>query len=107
MSGILADQMPPNFDDLPMTIDANSPSDGVEKSYTPLNAIMPHRNNGTGTVDMPLSDNSSLPLPTGFGAQSTLPVGSTLAEFTRRRNWSQRIVEELEDFLHILTPDGR
>jgi PAS domain S-box-containing protein len=107
MSGILEDQMLANFDDLPMTIDANSTSDGVEKSYTPLNAIMPHRNIGTGTVDMPLSDNSSLPLPTGFGAQSTLPVGSTLAEFTRRRNWSQRIVEELEDFLHILTPDGR
>lgn len=32
---------------------------------------------------------------------------STLTEFTKRRNWSQRIIEELKDFLHILTPDGR
>ncbi|KAK1807212.1 white collar 2 type of transcription factor, partial [Friedmanniomyces endolithicus] len=28
-------------------------------------------------------------------------------EFTKRRNWSRRIIEELKDFLHILTPDGR
>ncbi|KAI9768872.1 MAG: blue light receptor [Geoglossum umbratile] len=46
------------------------------------------------------------PLPTGFTAQSSLG-GSTLTEFTKRRNWSQRILEELRDFLHILTPDGR
>lgn len=47
------------------------------------------------------------PLPTGFGAQSTLPGGSTLTEFTKRRNWSQRVVEELKDFLHVLTSDGK
>ncbi|KAI9771115.1 MAG: blue light receptor [Geoglossum simile] len=46
------------------------------------------------------------PLPAGFTAQSSLG-GSTLTEFTKRRNWSQRILEELRDFLHILTPDGR
>jgi PAS domain S-box-containing protein len=33
--------------------------------------------------------------------------GSTLTEFTKRRNWSQRILEELQDFLHILTPTGK
>ena len=33
--------------------------------------------------------------------------GSTLAEFTKRRNWSQRILEELQDFLHVLTPQGK
>jgi PAS domain S-box-containing protein len=47
------------------------------------------------------------PLPTGFGIPSTLGGGSTLTEFTKRRNWSQRVLEELKDFLHILTPDGR
>jgi|SRR5579862_65625 len=46
------------------------------------------------------------PLPAGFSTQSSLG-GSTLTEFTKRRNWSQRILEELRDFLHILTPDGR
>jgi len=46
------------------------------------------------------------PLPTSFGLQ-TQATSSTLTEFTKRRNWSQRIIEELKDFLHILTPDGR
>lgn len=46
------------------------------------------------------------PLPTGFGMPPP-SSSSTLTEFTKRRNWSQRIIEELKDFLHILTPDGR
>ena len=46
------------------------------------------------------------PLPTGFGMAAPT-TNSTLTEFTKRRNWSQRIIEELKDFLHILTPDGR
>jgi len=46
------------------------------------------------------------PLPTGFGMGPTAP-NSTLTDFTKRRNWSQRVIEELKDFLHILTPDGR
>ena len=47
------------------------------------------------------------PLPTGFGAPNMNPSGSTLTEFTKRRNWSQRVLEELRDLLHILTPNGR
>lgn len=47
------------------------------------------------------------PLPTGFGTQTNMSGGSTLTDFTKRRNWSQRVLEELKDFLHILTPDGR
>lgn len=47
------------------------------------------------------------PLPTGFGTQTSVNGGSTLTDFTKRRNWSQRVLEELKDFLHILTPDGR
>lgn len=47
------------------------------------------------------------PLPTGFGTQTGVNGGSTLTDFTKRRNWSQRVLEELKDFLHILTPDGR
>jgi len=57
--------------------------------------------------DLPMSGAGAGPLPTGFGAQSALGGGSTLTEFTKRRNWSQKVVEELKDFLHILTPDGR
>lgn len=45
------------------------------------------------------------PLPTGFGAQPG--IGSTLTEFTKRRNWSQRVIEEIKDLLYVLTPDAR
>ena len=47
------------------------------------------------------------PLPAGFGSHITASSGSTLTEFTKRRNWSQRVLEELKDLLYILTPDGR
>ena len=47
------------------------------------------------------------PLPTGFGIPNANPPSNTLTEFTKRRNWTQRAIEALRDFLHILTPDGR
>jgi len=73
-------------------------------------------NNGSGqqqqSINNALSDTrmsgaGAGPLPTGYGMQLPLNFGSTLTEFTKRRNWSQRIVEEIRDFLHILSPDGR
>ena len=61
----------------------------------------------TVTSNNTLSGAGAGPLPTGYGTQATTNGGSTLTEFTKRRNWSQRVLEELKDFLHILTPDGR
>lgn len=57
--------------------------------------------------DVPMTGAGAGPLPTGFGMAPQQSSSSTLTEFTKRRNWSQRIIEELKDFLHILTPDGR
>ena len=56
--------------------------------------------------DVAMSGAGAGPLPAGFGMPAQTN-GSTLTEFTKRRNWSQRIIEELKDLLHILTPDGR
>ncbi|MCJ1309783.1 blue light receptor [Agyrium rufum] len=55
------------------------------------------------------------PLPKGYNTQQNSSNtnapntggNSTLTEFTKRRNWPQRILDEIKDFLHILTPDGR
>ncbi|KAK3938928.1 cutinase gene palindrome-binding protein [Diplogelasinospora grovesii] len=44
---------------------------------------------------------------TTFGTPSAIAAGSTLTEFTKRRNWPARVVEELKDFLHILDANGR
>ena len=45
------------------------------------------------------------PLPTGFGATNN--GSTTVTEFTKRRNWSHRVLEDLRDFLYVVTPDGR
>ena len=36
----------------------------------------------------------------------TTKGSSTTSEFTKRKNWSQRIVEEMQDVLHVLSPSG-
>lgn len=71
-------------------------------------------NENGGRTDSPDSANQvngtaigAGPLPAGFGSHVAASVGSTLTEFTKRRNWSQRVLEELKDLLYILTPDGR
>lgn len=47
------------------------------------------------------------PMPVAsVGASGSTP-GNTLTEFTKRRNWPARVVEELRDFLHILDSNGR
>ncbi|KAK8917256.1 Cutinase gene palindrome-binding protein [Metarhizium anisopliae BRIP 53293] len=53
------------------------------------------------------------PLPPRTFAQMSLNGGgssgsaSTLTDFTKRRNWPAKVVEELKDFLHILDANGR
>jgi PAS domain-containing protein len=80
-----------------------------------LSMNMAAAENGMGPLDPQLSSvgdqfaalATASPLtaiPNDFGS---LGGGSTLTEFTKRRNWSQRILEELQDFLHVLTPTGK
>lgn len=81
-------------------------------SAVPFNSVEPmagsipesdhsmHANDG-----MNMTGAGAGPLPTGFGAQPGM--GSTLTEFTKRRNWSQRVIEEIKDLIYILTPDAR
>ncbi|KAJ9646442.1 white collar 2 type of transcription factor [Coniosporium tulheliwenetii] len=108
-----------NVDMLPMDLDmANlDPSMTDPQSYnTPITPQAPSMmdaaradpsNDGYGSAQNSMSGIGAGPLPTGFGLQTSNNQGSTLTEFTKRRNWSQRVLEELRDFLHILTPDGR
>ncbi|KAH8174484.1 PAS fold domain-containing protein [Sarocladium implicatum] len=45
--------------------------------------------------------------PSAFGQLGQMSAGSTLTEFTKRRNWPAKVVEELKDFLQILDANGR
>jgi PAS domain S-box-containing protein len=119
MTGMLENGMLEDFDNAAMTLDVNNLDNGNgngHKPYAPMSSSMSRIESeqmderGTLTlnsVENPMSGAGAGPLPTGFGTQSVVSGGSTLTEFTKRRNWSQRVVEELKDFLHILTPDGR
>ena len=104
-----------DVDMLPMNLDLNlndpdtQPYNSIENQIDPQEQRQSGDSNDTTAL---ASSNAKTgagagPLPTGFGAQTTANGGSTLTEFTKRRNWSQRVLEELKDFLHILTPDGR
>ena len=99
-------------DMLPMNLDLNL-NDRDPQSYNGVDAKLGqhHQQQGIepsdGTTNTTLKGAGAGPLPTGFGAQAPTNGGSTLTEFTKRRNWSQRVLDELKDFLHILTPDGR
>jgi PAS domain S-box-containing protein len=111
MTGMLEDGMLGDFDNMPMALDSNNPDNAsAQMPFVPLTSISPTENGqvaATSNADTPMTGAGAGPLPTGFGALSTLGGGSTLTEFTKRRNWAQRVVEEFRDFLHILTPDGR
>ncbi|KAF2100259.1 hypothetical protein NA57DRAFT_64892 [Rhizodiscina lignyota] len=110
--------------DMDMTMDFSLPS--TSTSFAPIAAApLPATTNATpippqqpysttSDADQQIDPNAigGGPLPAGFdltaGTQSGNGVtGSTLTDFTKRRNWSQRVLEELRDFLHILTPEGR
>ena len=109
MSGMLGDGSLDDFDNLPLDLNDND-NDNSASAFAAIGSS----NNGDNAhlmnmsnMDTPMTGAGAGPLPTGFGVPSTMVTGSTLTEFTKRRNWSQRVVEELRDFLHILTPDGR
>lgn len=44
--------------------------------------------------------------PTGLGALTTFG-GAHLTDFTKRKNWPLRILGELKDFLHVVSPTGK
>ena len=90
----------------------NDPMGMAVNSVDPTSNTLPDSNDQTNgnaatETDKIMSGAGAGPLPTGFGAQQPPNSGSTLTEFTKRRNWSQRVLEEIKDLLYILTPDGR
>ncbi|KAG8630156.1 hypothetical protein KVT40_001775 [Elsinoe batatas] len=108
MAGLDGDMMPMDLDFDTSLTDAN---------FDQLTGMpsMPQQNSNetNNSTELMGQDDGNLasgvgagPLPTGFG-MGPPASSSTLTDFTKRRNWSQRVIEELKDFLHILTPDGR
>ncbi|KAI9682903.1 MAG: blue light receptor [Trizodia sp. TS-e1964] len=94
-----------DMDLLPMNLDVNIGQGGDSRLYSSDQQLQDDSNNDT-TMGNTMTGVGAGPLPTSYGINN-LHGGSTLTEFTKRRNWSQRVIEELKDFLHILTPEGQ
>lgn len=105
MEGIDVDALPSNFDHA-MNAASSQNYRASEPQQIDSQHHAPH-DSGDGPANNTTTGAGAGPLPTGFGTQTNVNGGSTLTDFTKRRNWSQRVLEELKDFLHILTPDGR
>ncbi|KAH0542141.1 hypothetical protein FGG08_003441 [Glutinoglossum americanum] len=98
-----------------MDVSVNLDGAGDPQAFTPASSNLANSQQRSATMSgsssaiavSSVAGAGAGPLPTGFTMQGNLGGGSTLTEFTKRKNWPQRILEELKDFLHILTPDGR
>ncbi len=94
-----------------LSLDLNSmPPTAFDQMDSIHPSLMPDLPSKSETPDgnLPINGVGAGPLPTDFAAQNNQhPSSSTLTEFTKRRNWSQRVLEELKDLMYILTPDGR
>lgn len=93
-------------DSEPSSAFSNVPTDLSASAATPTQSSL------SANVQIDPNAIGGGPLPAGFNmhshsADGSGNSGSTLTDFTKRRNWSQRVLEELRDFLHILTPEGR
>lgn len=118
MMSLYDNSMFASFDGMPMNLDGlNDITTIPPQPFPPVSA--------TGNSQVALAQNDAAPFvqnagdspvpppPTGMApsyatpAQPTIQGGSTLTEFTKRRNWPAKVVEELKDFLQILDAHGR
>lgn len=104
---LLDSSMFASFDDMPLTMD---PADGgafgsdADRGNPTDESIARAENQfNTAANNVP----GAGPVPPGAFSQMSLSGGNTLTEFTKRRNWPAKVVEELRDFLHILDANGR
>ncbi|GAP84363.1 putative cutinase palindrome-binding protein [Rosellinia necatrix] len=109
-----------NFNDIPMNLDDYGDlAPPQEQSFphvsnpTPPSTLAPTDGPSrfsSGSDDSPVG--GPTPANTGFGGPMQQPTqsvqsGSALTEFTKRRNWPAKVVEELKDVFHILDANGR
>ncbi|GAA6004772.1 hypothetical protein JCM10207_001009 [Rhodosporidiobolus poonsookiae] len=61
---------------------------------------------GNGDSATATSRPAAGPYDRPVGGPHNVKASSTTSLFTTRRNWSQHILEELQDFMHVLSPTG-
>ncbi|KAK2073902.1 hypothetical protein P8C59_008145 [Phyllachora maydis] len=115
MSSMLDTHMLDSYHGLPMMLEdadvgtsqtmdgASGPS--LVSSSTAL--ARAHGNNDAMFASDDLGGSATGSAQTPTGSAAGLPPNNTLTEFTKRRNWPAKVVEELQDILYILDANGR
>ncbi|KAK1547472.1 GATA zinc finger [Colletotrichum paranaense] len=117
MSSLLDSTVYGSFDAMSMSVDNPNDENAMSTFNFVGNTPMPDglpddtpsmNNNYSNNGDDTSSVVGGGPMPSsGFNSQALQQAGSTLTEFTKRRNWPAKVVEELKDFLQILDANGR
>lgn len=116
MMSLIDGTMLNGFDGLPSYMALDSGDDAMmsppfaaasSAAQTP-STLVPAGAHNLGSPDDARNVPGAGPVPaTTFASPSNLPTANTLTEFTKRRNWPAKVVEELKDVLHILDANGR
>lgn len=116
MSTLLDSTIYGNFDAMSMNVDNPGDDNGMSNFFvnTPMPDGLTDEPSGMNTSYSKNGDDASSvvgggPPPVGgFNSQAMQQAGSsTLTEFTKRRGWPAKVIEELKDFLQILDANGR
>lgn len=120
MMALLDSPMFTNFDTVPMTLDLDDmvmQQATQQSNFAPVSdASAPNPQSAmadglprfsSNPEDSPAASSTNTAFGTPAPQPASLPSSSTLTEFTKRRNWPAKVVEELKDFLQILDAHGR
>ena len=121
MMSFYDNSMFPTFDNMPMSLDGlgdiSQMQQQQQQQQQPSASNPPIPQTSAAHDNNVFSSNSNGNPPTnsapvvspGFAppAQPSVQNGNTLTEFTKRRNWPAKVVEEIKDFLQILDAHGK
>ena len=110
-NGLMFDNsMLESFGAIPMSLDTND--NVMNQHFGPMNSnptdsAVAQSENQFNTASNNVPGAGPMPLATFSQSGSIGGANSTLTEFTKRRNWPAKVVEELKDLLQILDSNGR
>ncbi|KAM0808052.1 hypothetical protein AB5N19_08393 [Seiridium cardinale] len=91
-----------------MDIDEMAMAQPQQQMFSPVSSAPGAQNSIVSSAeDTPRFPNSAEDSPAPPSAPAQPPGANTLTEFTKRRNWPAKVVEELKDLLQILDAHGR
>ncbi|EEA20162.1 white collar 2 type of transcription factor [Talaromyces marneffei ATCC 18224] len=109
----LNDVVGSNASDTLVMLQNNTTGDAFDMEFNELDLVLDdgddHGIDGPDFADITMKDDNvqaqQEPQPDDSAVQKS--ATSAVTDFTRRRNWTQRILAEMQDILIVLSPDGK